>query len=95
MAEASGGGGAATDVDIPSPTTSDDLDIWCTLDHVLIIQATHGQNLVAVPDEVWALHVELGQFQQSSSPPPFDDGFWLPFGILSQKGGVYLGFKHL
>ena len=26
---------------------------------------------------------------------PFDDGFCLPFGIPSQKGGVLLGFETL
>ena len=34
--------GAATDADVPPPTTSDDLDIRRTLDHVLTIQATYG-----------------------------------------------------
>ena len=32
-------GAAAADVDIPLPTTSDDLDIRRTLDHVLTVQA--------------------------------------------------------
>ena len=41
--EASGGGAAATDV--PPPTTSDDSNIRCMLDHVLTIQAAHGQIL--------------------------------------------------
>ena len=31
--------GAAAAVDIPPPTTSDDSDIRCTLDHVLTVQA--------------------------------------------------------
>ena len=30
--------GAAADADVPSPTASDDSDIRCTLDHVLIVQ---------------------------------------------------------
>ena len=34
--------GAATDADVPPPTTSDDLDIRRTLDHVLTIHATYG-----------------------------------------------------
>ena len=38
-AEASGG--AATDGDVPPPTTSDDSDIRRTLDHVLTVQAAH------------------------------------------------------
>ena len=32
----------------------------------------------------------MAQFRSSSSPPPFDDGFCLPFGIPSQKGVVYI-----
>ena len=32
----------AADADVPPPTTSDDLDIRCTLDHVLTVQATPG-----------------------------------------------------
>ena len=57
MAEASGA--AATDVDVPPPTTSDDIDIQCMLDHVLTVQAAHGQILVDVLDEIRALQVEL------------------------------------
>ena len=49
-----------------------------------------------VLDEIRGLRADLARFQSSSSPPPFDDGFLLPFGILSQKGGVYLSsFWHL
>ena len=62
---------ATTDADVPPPTTSDDSDIRRTLDHVLTIQATHGQILVDVLDEIHALHVELAQFRRSSPPPPF------------------------
>ena len=72
-AEASGGG--AVDADIPPQTTSDDSDIRRTMDHVLIVQAVHGQILVDVLDEIHGLRVELAQFQRSSLPPPFDDGF--------------------
>ena len=39
-AEASGA--TAADADVPPPTTSDDSDIQCTLDHVLTIQVAHG-----------------------------------------------------
>ena len=35
-------GATTVDVDIPPPTTLDDLDIQCTLDHVLTIQAAQG-----------------------------------------------------
>ena len=43
-----------------------------------------------VLDEIRGLQADLAQFRSSSSLPPFDDGFLLPFGIPSQKGGVHL-----
>ena len=66
---------AAADADVSPPTTSDDSDIRRTLDHVLIVQAAHGQILVDMLDEICGLRAELAQFQRSSLPPPFDDGF--------------------
>ena len=72
-AEASGA--AIANADVPPLTTSDDSDIRCTLDHVLTIQAAHGQILVDVLEEIRGLCAELAQFRQSSPPPPFDDGF--------------------
>ena len=71
-AEASG---ATAIDDVPPPTTSDDSDIRRTLDHVLTIQAAHGQILVDVLYEISGLRVELAQFRRSSPPPPFDDEF--------------------
>ena len=68
-------GTATADADVPPPTTSDDSDIRRMLDHVLIVQAAHGQSLVDVLDEIRALCAELAQFRRSSLPPPFDDGF--------------------
>ena len=59
--------GAAADADVPPSITSDDSDIRRTLDHVLTIQAAHGQILVDVLDEIRALRAELAQFR----PPPF------------------------
>ena len=59
--------GAAADADVPPPTASDDSDIRRTLDHVLTVQAAHGQILVDVLDEIHALHAELAQFRL----PPF------------------------
>ena len=56
-------GAAIVDADIPPPTTSDDSDIQRTLDHALIVQATHGQILVDVLYEIHALHAELAQFR--------------------------------
>ena len=72
-AETSGGGAAAADV--PPSTTSDDSNIRHTLDHVLTVQAAHGQILVDVLDEIHGLRADLARFRSSSSPPPFDDGF--------------------
>ena len=72
-AEASGA--ASVDGDVPPPTNSDGSDIRCMLDHVLTVQAAHGQILVDVLDEICALRAELAQFRRSSLPPPFDDGF--------------------
>ena len=72
-AEASGA--VVADADVPPPTTSDDSDIRYTLDHVLTVQAAHGQILVDVLDEISALRAKLAQFRRSSLPPPFDDGF--------------------
>ena len=60
---------------VPPPTTSDDSDIRRTLNHVLTVQATQGQILVDVLDEIHGLQVDLARFRSSSSPPPFDDGF--------------------
>ena len=41
-------------------------------------------------DEIRGLRADLSRFRSSSSPPPFDDGFLLPFGIPSQKGRVHM-----
>ena len=72
-AEMSGATTAAANV--PPSTTSDDSDIRRTLDHVLTVQAAHGQILVDVLDEIRGLRIDLARFQRSSPPPPFDDGF--------------------
>ena len=55
-------GAAAANTDVPPPTTSNDSDIRCTLDHILIVQAAHGQILVDVLDEIRGLHAKLAQF---------------------------------
>ena len=59
-------GAATADVDVPPLPTSDDSDIRRTLEHVLTVQAAHGQILVDVLDEIRALRAELAQFR----PPP-------------------------
>ena len=69
-ADAAETSGVAT-ADVPPLTTSDDSDIRHTLDHVLTVQAVHGQILVDVLDEIGALRPELAQFRRSSPPPPF------------------------
>ena len=55
-------GGAATDVDVPPLTTSDDSNIRRTLDHVLTVQVAHRKILVDVLYEIHALHAVLVQF---------------------------------
>ena len=67
--------GAAVATNVPPPTTSNDSDIWHTLDHVLTVQAAQAQVLVDILDEIRGLRADLAQFRSSSSPPPFDDGF--------------------
>ena len=67
--------GAAAATDVPPPTTLNDSDIRRTLDHVLTIQATQGQVLVDILDEIRGLQADLARFRSSSSPPPFNDGF--------------------
>ena len=51
-ASAEASGDAAANVDVPPLTTLNDSDIRRTLNHVLIVQATHGQILVDVLDEI-------------------------------------------
>ena len=66
--------GATAATDVPPPTTSNDLDIRRTLDHVLTVQAAQGQILVDILDEIKGLRADLARFRSSSSPPPFDNG---------------------
>ena len=66
---------AASSGVVPPPPSSTGVDTAEALDHVLTVQAAHGQILVDVLDEICALHAELAQFRQFSPPPPFDDGF--------------------
>ena len=80
-------GAATVDADVPPPTTSDDSDIRRTLDHVLTVQATQGQILVDVLDEIRGLRADLAWFQCSSLPPSFDDKFW---HSVTKRGSTYL-----
>ena len=68
-------GVAAANADVPPSTTSNDSDIRRTLDHVLTVQAAHGQILVDLLNEICGLRTELAQFRRSSPQPPFNDGF--------------------
>ena len=54
----------ASDADVPPSTTSDDLDIQRTLDHVLTVQAAYGHILVDVLDEIYGLRAELASFRR-------------------------------
>ena len=53
---------ATTDADVPPSTTSDDLDIRRTLNHILTVQAAQGQILVDVLDEICGLRADLARF---------------------------------
>ena len=41
----------------------------------MTVQATHGQLLVDMLDEIRALRADLKHLHRSPPPPPFDDGF--------------------
>ena len=56
------GAAAAAASNVPPPTTSDGSDIRRTLDHVLTVQAAHGQILVDVFDEIQGLRANLARF---------------------------------
>ena len=75
---------------VPPPFTSDDSSIRRMLETITTIQATHGQLLVDMLDELRSLRADLDSFHWSPLPPPFDDESLLPFGNSSQKGGVHM-----
>ena len=60
---------------VPPPSMSDDFDIRRTLETIMTVQATHGQLLVDLLDEIRALRADVEYLRCSPSPPPFDDGF--------------------
>jgi len=60
--------------DVPPSSTSDNLDIRRMFETVMTVQATYGQVLVDVLDELRALRADLEHLRQSPPPPPFDDG---------------------
>ena len=55
-------GTADADADVPPSTTLNDSDIRRTLDHVLTVQAAHGQILVDLLNEIRGLRTKLAQF---------------------------------
>ena len=55
------------------PPTLDDSNIRRMLETVMTIEATHGQILVDMLDELRALRVDLKHLRQSSPPSPFVD----------------------
>ena len=63
------------DAAVPPPSTSDDFDIYRTLETVIIVQAAHGQLLVDMLDELRVLQVDFVHLRSLPLPPPFDDGF--------------------
>ena len=63
----------ALSVVVPYPPSSTGADMAKASG--VTVQATHGQILVDVLDEIRGLRAELAQFRRSSPPPPFDDGF--------------------
>ena len=76
----------AADADVPPPTTLDDSDIRRTLDHVLTVQATQGQILVGVLDEIRGLHADLARFQRSSRHLLLMMDFDCPLAFHHKKG---------
>jgi len=60
---------------VPPPFTSDDSNIRRMLETIMTVQATHGQLLVDMLDELCALRVDLEHIRRSPPSPPFDDGF--------------------
>ena len=61
-------------VDVPPPSTSEDIDIRYMLETVMTVQAAYGQILVDMLDELRALRADLEHLRRSPPPPPFDDG---------------------
>ena len=58
---------------VPPPSTSDDSNIRRMLETVMTFQATYGQILVDMLDELRALRADLEHLRRSPLPPPFDD----------------------
>ena len=59
----------------PPPSTSGDSSIRSMLDTIMTVQATHGQLLVDMLDELRSLQTDLESLRRSPPPPPFDDEF--------------------
>ena len=57
----------------PPPSTSNGSDIQRILETAMTVQAAHGQLLVDILDELYALRADLKLFRRSPPPPPFND----------------------
>ena len=73
--EASADPVGAAAANVPPPSTLDDFDIHRTLETVMTIQATHGQIMVDMLNELRALRANLAHLRRSPLPPPFNDEF--------------------
>ena len=60
---------------IPPLYTSNDSNIRRMLETIMTVQAAHGQLLVDMLNELYALRVDLKYIRRLPPPPPFDDGF--------------------
>ena len=60
-------------VDVPPPSTSEDIDIRYMLETVMTVQAAYGQLLVDILDELRSLRADMESLRRSPQPPPFDD----------------------
>ena len=56
----------------PPPFTSNNSDIRRMLETVITVQATHGQLLVDMLNELQSLRADLESLRQSPLPSPFD-----------------------
>ena len=58
---------AITTIDVPPPSTLDDLEIRCMLETVMTVQAAHGQILVDMLNELRALRADLTHLRRLPS----------------------------
>ena len=73
----------------PSPSTSSSSSMCIMLEMCLIVQVAHGQLLLDLLNEVAILRADFVDARGASPPAPPSDQSCLPFGNVSQKGGVH------